>query len=130
MESFGNADCLASWVGICTGNNESAGKRNSGRLRKGNLYIRRLLCEFAHAYSLMTSVFKSTFQPLVFRRCYKRANIAIGHKILHSIFFMLAARRRRCAEQEKSKAYSGKGVDPATHHHLGPAGPESSCFSA
>ena len=52
-----------------------------------------LLCEFAHAYSLMTSVFKSTFQPLVFRRCYKRANIAIGHKILHSIFFMFARRK-------------------------------------
>ena len=34
---------LASWVGICPGNNESAGKRKSGHLRKGNLYVRRLL---------------------------------------------------------------------------------------
>ncbi|CAI08075.1 transposase [Aromatoleum aromaticum EbN1] len=46
MEAFGSADRLASWVGICPGNNESAGKRKSGRLRKGNLYVRRLLCEF------------------------------------------------------------------------------------
>jgi transposase len=43
MEGFGNADRLASLVGVCPGNNESAGKRKSGRVRKGNLYVRRLL---------------------------------------------------------------------------------------
>ena len=92
MESFGSADRLASWVGICPGNNESAGKRKSGRLRKGNLYVRRLLCEFAHAASRTTSVFKSKFQSLVVRRGHKRAIIAIGHKILRTIFFMLKRR--------------------------------------
>lgn len=92
MEAFGSADRLASWVGICPGNNESAGKRKSGRVRKGNLYVRRLLCEFAHAASRTTSVFKSKFQSLVVRRGYKRAIIAIGHKILRTIFFMLKRR--------------------------------------
>jgi len=92
MESFGNADRLASWVGICPGNNESAGKRKSGHLRKGNLYVRRLLCEFAHAASRTTSVFKSKFLSLVVRRGHKRAIIAIGHKILRTIFFMLKRR--------------------------------------
>jgi transposase len=92
MAVFGNPDRLASWVGICPGNNESAGKRKSGRLRKGNLYVRRLLCEFAHAASRTTSVFKSKFQSLVIRRGYKRAIIAIGHKILRTIFFMLKRR--------------------------------------
>ena len=92
MDVFGNADRLASWVGICPGNNESAGKRKSGRVRKGNLYVRRLLCEFAHAASRTTSVFKSKFQALVVRRGYKRAIIAIGHKILRTIFFMLQRR--------------------------------------
>lgn len=92
MDAFGNADRLASWVGICPGNNESAGKRKSGRVRKGNLYVRRLLCEFAHAASRTTSVFKSKFQSLVVRRGYKRAIIAIGHKILRTIFFMLKRR--------------------------------------
>ena len=92
MAVFGNPDRLASWVGICPGNNESAGKRKSGRLRKGNLYVRRLLCEFAHAASRTTSVFKSKFQSLVIRRGYKRAIIAIGHKILRTIFFMLQRR--------------------------------------
>ena len=92
MDAFGSADRLASWIGICPGNNESAGKRKSGQLRKGNLYVRRLLCEFAHAASRTTSVFKSKFQSLVVRRGYKRAIIAIGHKILRTIFFMLKRR--------------------------------------
>ena len=92
MDAFGSADRLASWVGICPGNNESAGKRKSGHVRKGNLYVRRLLCEFAHAASRTQSVFKSKFQSLLVRRGYKRAIIAIGHKILRTIFFMLKRR--------------------------------------
>ena len=92
MEAFGSADRLASWVGICPGNNESAGKRKSGHVRKGNLYVRRLLCEFAHAASRTTSVFKSKFHALLVRRGHKRAIIAIGHKILRTIFFMLKRR--------------------------------------
>jgi len=51
MASFGCAEKLASWVGICPGNNESAGKRKSGKTRKGNAWVRRLLCEFAQAAS-------------------------------------------------------------------------------
>ncbi|AQR64730.1 IS110 family transposase [Aquaspirillum sp. LM1] len=99
MGAFGSADRLASWVGVCPGNNESAGKRKSGHTRKGNPYVRRLLCEFAHAASRTTSVFKSKFQALVVRRGYKRAIIAIGHKILRTLFFMLKRREhyRDCA---------------------------------
>jgi transposase len=99
MDAFGSADRLASWVGVCPGNNESAGKRKSGHTRKGNPYVRRLLCEFAHAASRTTSVFKSKFQALVVRRGYKRAIIAIGHKILRTLFFMLKRREhyRDCA---------------------------------
>ncbi|MBU2835225.1 IS110 family transposase, partial [Acidithiobacillus thiooxidans] len=41
MKAFGSADRLASWAGLCPGNNESAGKRKSGRTRKGNPYVRR-----------------------------------------------------------------------------------------
>ena len=92
MQAFGSADRLASWVGICPGNNESAGKRKSGRVRKGNPYVRRLLCEFAHAASRTKSVFKSKFQSLLLRRGHKRSIVAIGHKILRTIFFMLKRR--------------------------------------
>ena len=89
MTAFGRADRLASWVGICPGNNESAGKRKSGRVRKGNLYVRRLLCEFAHAASRTKSVFKSKFLSLVVRRGHKRSIVALAHKLLRTIFFML-----------------------------------------
>lgn len=92
MDAFGSADRLASWVGICPGNNESAGKRKSGRVRKGNLYVRRLLCEFAHAASRTKSVFQSKFKSLVLRRGHKRSIVALAHKILRTIFFMIKRR--------------------------------------
>ena len=47
MSRFPSASKLASWVGICPGNNESAGKRNSGKTRKGNPWVRRILVECA-----------------------------------------------------------------------------------
>ncbi|MBL0207697.1 MAG: IS110 family transposase [Propionivibrio sp.] len=92
MAAFGTADRLASWVGICPGNNESAGKRKSGRVRKGNLYVRRLLCEFAHAASRTKSVFQSKFKSLIVRRGHKRSIVALAHKILRTIFFMIKRR--------------------------------------
>src|SRR3981189_998550 len=49
MSDFRGADTLASWSGLCPGNNESAGKRKRAKSRKGNPYVRRLLCEFANA---------------------------------------------------------------------------------
>ncbi|MCH9827893.1 MAG: transposase, partial [Gammaproteobacteria bacterium] len=87
---FGSADRLASWAGVCPGNHESAGKRKSGRARKGNPYVRRLLCEFAHAARRTPSVFKAKFDALVVRRGHKRSIIAIAHKLLRTIFFMLS----------------------------------------
>ncbi len=104
MDAFGSADRLASWVGICPGNNESAGKHKSGRTRKGNAYVRRLLCEFAHAASRTTSAFKAKFQSLIVRRGYKRSIVALGHKILRTIFFMFKRReyyRDRVTDYEK-----------------------------
>ena len=92
MEAFGSADRLASWVGICPGNNESAGKRKSGRVRKGNLYVRRLLCEFAHAARRTQSVFQSKFKSLIVRRGHKRSIVALAHRILRTIFFMIKRR--------------------------------------
>jgi transposase len=49
MAQFGCADRLAAWAALCPGNNESAGKRKSGRTRKGNAVIRYILCECANA---------------------------------------------------------------------------------
>ncbi|TFW32842.1 transposase, partial [Massilia horti] len=94
MGAFGSPDRLASWVGVCPGNNESAGKRKSGRAGKGNPYVRRLLCEFAHSARRTTCVFKSKFESLHIRRGHKRAIIAIAHKLLRTVFFML--KRGQC----------------------------------
>ncbi len=49
MSQFGDADRLGSWAALCSGNNESAGKRKSGKTRKGNAIVRYILCECANA---------------------------------------------------------------------------------
>jgi transposase len=46
---FPTSKHLASWAGVCPGNDQSAGKRRSGKTRKGNPWLRALLCESAHA---------------------------------------------------------------------------------
>ncbi len=63
-------------------------QRNQSR-HEGNPYVRRLLCEFAHAASRTESTFKAKFQGLLVRRGRKRAIVAIAHKLLRTIFFML-----------------------------------------
>jgi transposase len=90
MSAFGSVDRLASWVGICPGNNESAGKRKTGRIRKGNPWVRRLLCQFAHAASRTRCAFKSKFEALRLRRGHKRAIVAIAHKILKTVFLLIS----------------------------------------
>ncbi len=90
MTVFGSADRLASWVGICPGNNESAGKRKSGRTRKGNPYVCRLLCECAHAASRTRSVFQAKYTSLAIRRGHQRAIIALAHKLLRTCYFMIS----------------------------------------
>jgi transposase len=49
MSRFGTAARLASWAGVCPGNDESAGKRRRGKTRKGNRYLRRVLVQCAWA---------------------------------------------------------------------------------
>lgn len=89
MNRFGGSSNLASWAGLCPGNNESAGKRKSGRTRKGNKAIRRVLCEAANAASKTNSQFKGKYKSLVIRRGHKRAIIAVAHKMLRVIYSML-----------------------------------------
>lgn len=89
MERFGCVNQFASWAGMCPGNNESAGKRKSGAIRKGNRALRRILCEIANAARRTDSQFKGKYQGLVIRRGHKRSIIALGHKILRIIYVML-----------------------------------------
>lgn len=89
MASFGCAEKLASWVGICPGNNESAGKRKSGKTRKGNAWVRRLLCEFAQAAARSRCAFKDKFTALSIRKGHKKSIVALAHKILRTLFAIL-----------------------------------------
>lgn len=89
MDSFGSAEKLASWVGICPGNNESAGKRKSGKTRKGNAWVRRLLCEFAQAAARSRCALKDKFAALSIRKGHKKSIVALAHKMLRIIFAML-----------------------------------------
>jgi transposase len=90
MSRFGSRERLSSWAGMCPGNNESAGKRKSGRSRKGNRYVRAILCEAANAARKTDSQFKGLYQGLVIRRGHKRAIIAVGHRILEIVYLLVS----------------------------------------
>ena len=100
MEAFGTARRLASWAGICPGNHESAGKSKGGKRRKGNVYLRRILCEVAHAAARTHGVqFGSYKQQLAKRRGAGRAVMATAHKILRIVFAMLRDGKPYCDPQ-------------------------------
>jgi transposase len=88
--AFGNAGRLCKWAGVCPGNDESAGKRRRGDTAPGNRYVRALLCQIAWAAVRTASQFKSRFQNWVSRRGTKRAIVAIGHKVLKTVFVLLS----------------------------------------
>jgi len=89
MSRFGSAPRLASWAGMCPGNNQSAGKRKSGKTRKGNRYLRRVLAECAWATRNTDSYLGRTFNRLQARIGGKKAAVAVGHKILVIIYHLL-----------------------------------------
>jgi len=89
MSAFGSAASLASWAGVCPGNNESAGKKKSGKARKGNPYVRRILCEAANAASRTKCSLQDKFKGLVIRRGRKRAIFAIAHKMLKIVYLLI-----------------------------------------
>jgi len=91
MTVFQNVSQLASWAGVCPGNNESAGKRKNSRIPKGNVYLKTALVEAAHAAATVKGTYlRDKFYRLKARRGYKRAAVAIAHRILTSIYHMLS----------------------------------------
>jgi transposase len=91
MSAFRSSQHLAAWAGVCPGNNQSAGKRRQGRVRQGNLVLKTALVEAASsAARTRGSYLKDKFYRLKARRGYKRAAMAIAHKILISAYHMLA----------------------------------------
>ena len=93
---------LASWAGMCPGNNESAGKRKSGRTTKGSVYLRTALVQAAwSATHMKTTYLASQYKRLVKRRGRTRALIAVGHSIIVMAYHIL----------QKRQNYQELGVD-------------------
>jgi transposase len=90
MGQFESAQHLASWAGLCPGNNESAGKRLSGTTRDGNKWLRRSLCQAAWAVTRKKDCYVSAqFKRLAARRGVKRAVMAVAHSMLVIGYAML-----------------------------------------
>jgi transposase len=90
MSRFPTAAHQASWAGICPGNRESAGKRQSGRTTKGSRWLRAALSQAAWAATRKKgSYFQAQYRRLAGRRGKKRAIVAVGHSLLRVIYHML-----------------------------------------
>ena len=90
MSRFPTAAYLASWARVCPGNNESAGKRKSGRTGRGNPWLRSALVEAAQAAARTKGTYlASQYHRLAGRRGGKRAIMAVAHTILNTIYYML-----------------------------------------
>ncbi len=91
MQQFPTAAHLASWAGVCPGNHESAGKRLSGKTRKGNPQLRCLLVQAAHSASHQKHCYLAEqYRRIAKRRGAKRAAIAVAHSILVIIYHLLS----------------------------------------
>jgi transposase len=91
MSQFPTDAHLASWAGMCPGNDESAGVKKSGRIRKGNSSLKATLTEVAWAASRTKgSAYSAIYNNIAKRRGKKRALIALGHRILIDIHRVLA----------------------------------------
>lgn len=81
---------MARWAGLCPGNNESAGKRKSGKTSKGSPWLRRALSQAAWAASHTKATYLSArYKRLAWKRGAKRAIVAIAHKLLLIAYHLL-----------------------------------------
>jgi transposase len=103
MDQFPSAQHLASWAGVCPGNNESAGKRLSGKTRKGSRWLRQKLCQSAWSASrAKKSYFAAFFQRIAAKRGRKRAIVAVSHALLVTCYYLL---KRKCSFQDLGVQY-------------------------
>lgn len=90
MEQFPSDGHLASWAGLCPGNHESAGVRKTGRTNRGNHWLRSVLTQCAWAASNKKNSMLQSFYSRLSPRCgRKRSLVALGHRLLRVIYYVL-----------------------------------------
>ena len=112
-------DChhLASWAAICPGNNESAGKRRSGKTRQGNRWLRGMLTQTAWAAAAAkNSLFRDRYQRIKLRRGGQRAVIAMAHAQLIAAYWAL---RNGSPHPEQVQRLEQDRRDPRRPQHAG-----------
>lgn len=90
MRRFPTAGHLCSWGAICPGHDESAGKRRSGKTRKGNRYLRRTLIQAALGATRKNgSALQARYHRVKRHRGHKKAVVAVGHQILEIAYYIM-----------------------------------------
>ena len=91
MRHFRNQHSLSKWAGVCPGNNESAGKRKTGKTPPGNKTLKSTLTQSAKsAKKNKNSFFSAQYNRLVSHRGKNRATMAVAHSILIAVYFVLS----------------------------------------
>lgn len=116
MSRFPTAEHLASWAGVSPGNNESAGKRRSGRTRPGNKALRAALNQAAHAVAHTKNTYLAAqYHRLAARRGKKKAVVAVMHSILVIAYHLI---QRKQPYQDLGGDYFDKQKPEATAKRL------------
>lgn len=103
MQRFPTPSHLASWAGMCPGNNTSGGKRKSGKTRKGSKWLRQALIEAGQAAARTKgSALAARHRRVMRHRGYRKAIVAVGHEILLIAHCLLA---RETTYHELGAAY-------------------------
>lgn len=90
MQRFPSAAHLCSWGAVCPGQNESAGKRRSGKTRKGNVYLRRTLIQAALAATRKREcALQTRYHRVKRQRGHKKAVVAVAHQILEIAYYVM-----------------------------------------
>lgn len=90
LDSFPTDTALVSWSGLCPGNNESAGKRKSGRSPVRKHHLKTIMIEVAWAaVKKKGSYFKDKYYRLKARRGAKKAIVAVAHRILLGVYHVI-----------------------------------------
>ena len=90
LDRFQTAASLASWAGLCPGNNESAGKRHSGKSPVRNGHVKAIMIEIAWgAVKKKGSYYREKYYSLRARKGAKKAIVAVAHRILKAVFYIL-----------------------------------------